>query len=187
MSDRKAYDAFHAEATFAPADAVATPQQLELIHDELILLSLKPSPWMIASQAAPFVGGVALLVVGLLVGAQGQWSFWSAAFLQVLCLLAAGRVGLSVLQWATTFYMLTNRRVLRLAGMANVDVRQLRLVRVGHSRRLAESLSRLFDVGHIEIHAIGDETPLIRWDYVGQVNEVYEILLHAVRKAQAGE
>src|SRR5262245_46491126 len=107
------------EAPQAPAPTMTlaadglVPAQL-LDGGEIIILALKPSLWFV-----PIVS-LRWLALAVLLFACAQWSGlagYSWTLIQVALIIAFGRLGYAMLQWASRSYYLTNRRVMRIRGV----------------------------------------------------------------------
>jgi uncharacterized membrane protein YdbT with pleckstrin-like domain len=168
------------------ASPVTAAAKLELLGgDEIIQLSIKPSFWFIPIVSMNVLATVALLMV--LLGLANYWGIAapSATWFQVLIVGAALRLGIGTLQWASRLYVLTNRRVLRFKGVLNVSVLECRLSRVRGIEVLTTWYGRLLRLGTIRIQSEDDpQGPPCLWREVARPDEIREILVKAVRKAQ---
>jgi hypothetical protein len=167
----------------APVTAAA---KLELLGgDEIIQLSIKPSFWFIPIVSMNVLATAALLMV--LLGLANYWRIAepSTTWFQVLIVGAALRLGIGTLQWASRLYVLTNRRVLRFKGVLNVSVVECRLSKVSRIEVLPTWYGRLLRLGTIRIHSEECQGPPCLWRDVARPDEIREILVKAVRKAQA--
>ncbi|HPM24298.1 MAG TPA: PH domain-containing protein [Phycisphaerae bacterium] len=166
----------------APAKAAA---KLELLDgDEVIQLSIKPSLWFIPLVAAKWVLAMALLAAGVAVVMREGWTREGLIVFQLLIGVAAIRVGVATLQWASRLYVLTNRRVMRFKGILSVDVAERRLAQIGQIKLHIPRYGHALRLGSILMQlAEHDSTPLW-WDDVARPHEIHEILERAIRKAQ---
>ena len=169
-----------------PVTAVKTAAQLELLDgDEIIQLSIKPSLWYIALVSAGWLFAVGVLVVVLAIGMQPTWTREGLIAIQVLIGVAALRVGVAMLQWASRLYVLTNRRVMRFKGVFNVDVLERRLVQISAVDLHVRWCDRALRLGSIHMPTAEDPRPPVIWDDVARPHEIHEILERAIRKAQS--
>ena len=160
---------------------------------EVVKLILKPSLWFIVYQSFLFVA----IVVGcwfayVNLGSPKPQSY-RTTYGNIAVVFITGRLMLATLQWMGRYYLLTDQRVLRIAGVFNVDVkdcplRKISLVQVG-----ANAFERLARIGDIEIiskqteasesSSAPTEVGLI-WQTVPKPMEVLEKINDEIRRLQ---
>ncbi len=167
-------------------EPVATPLKL-LDQNEIVELSIKPSPWFVPIVSIRFVATVAILaVLGDTVLREQIGS--AADYIIPLAVLAVVlRLGVASLQWASRVYLLTNRRVMRLAGVVNVRVTECMLARVSRANLELGVLQRLLRVGSIHIAGADDDAQTLVWEHVAGAGETYAKVVRAIRRAQSGK
>jgi membrane protein YdbS with pleckstrin-like domain len=170
-----------------PVAAPSAAVKLELDNDEIIQFSLKPSPWFIARLSAIWVLGLAVLGVVTAVAMRGSWEYSMGIVLQVLASLAAVRIGVATLEWASRYYVLTNRRVMRLKGIFTADVVACPLAKISRADLLAAAHERVLRLGTIRMESAVTDTPPIIWENLAHPAQVHETLLRAIGKAQRKE
>lgn len=143
-------------ATLRPS--LATLLAGHILRDgETVVMILKPSLWFIVLGALRFA---AAALIGIL--AAKLWISPKAALraLEIGIFLVSGRLMWATLQWMGRLYILTDWRVIRLAGVFHIDIFDCPLRRVSQVRGWAPFKERIFGVGSIEIAAadgaIGD-------------------------------
>jgi len=190
MSPRPAADpvkAVAAEATPIPAVTVKPAASLPLLGgDEIIQLSIRPSPWCIALYSFKLLLAMALLATAVGFATQGRPSLPASVALAIIVLAAFGGLIATTLQWASQLYVLTNRRVLRFRGVFNVDVAQCGLAQIGSARLYAAWYERLGRLGSIEIVPNHPDARGMVWEHVARPTEVHEILVRAIQKSKSG-
>ena len=154
---------------------------------EVVLLILKPSRWSIFFSVLPFC---ALLSIATAVAAlcclenRSQHLIISAAGL-----LLAGRIMWATLVWMSRLYVMTDYRILRLAGVFSVELFDCPLRRVSQTRLTYSIRERLWFLGSIEIHPTydhGDDLPQPAvWQTIRRPVEVHEQIRAAVNKAKS--
>lgn len=176
-----------ADLVRAPKLRAAKAANIELLDgDEIIQLSIKPAIWFIplvslrivATALAAAVIWAAALSSGVAVGAM-----WP---IHVLVAVAASRLGIATLQWASRLYVLTNRRVLRFKGVVNVNADECRLTRIGGVTVSADWHERLLGIGSVAVHPAEDERHPVTWRCVAHPEEIRDMLIAAIRKSQRG-
>ena len=164
--------------------AVAVPARL-LQAGEEIVLAIKPSLIFILLVSTPFLCG--LLAI------------WLAAYLLDRTLpldlplqtvgtfcVAAGAIRLiiSIFQWVARLYVLTNRRVIRIKGVLNVEVFECPLARIQNTFLSLTLSERIFGLGTIYFSTAGGIGPEAAWLMVARPREVHEIVVEYINRAQ---
>ncbi|MEW6250156.1 MAG: PH domain-containing protein [Planctomycetota bacterium] len=189
MTSPQSFDSVVADATPAvEVRPVAAPKAAALLDgDELIQLSIKPSLWYIPLVSLNVV--VAAFALALLLAFTMRTGItWTATLpFQVLGAAAALRLAIATLQWASRLYVLTNRRVLRFEGVWNVSVAECRLAQIGHVDLQVAWYSRWLRIGTIAMRSADDACQPCLWRDVARPQEIHEILVRAIRKAQSRE
>ena len=110
----------------APVDLV--PAHL-LDRDEIVILAVKPSLWFVLFVSARWLAlaGVVIVLAALF---DQPFMLDTLTLVEGALALAAARVGIALLQWASRLYVLTNRRVIRVRGILRVDVFECQLSRI---------------------------------------------------------
>ncbi|HSW47053.1 MAG TPA: PH domain-containing protein [Phycisphaerae bacterium] len=173
-----------ANAGNAPiASADLLPAHL-LGGDEIIILAVKPSLWFVLFQSFRWVAAMALAV--WFVGWFGHLTPFLKTPLVVnaAVAIAAARVGLAMMQWVSRLYVLTNRRVLRIKGIFNIDLFECPLVKVQNTYLTLTWYERLFGLGSITFATAGTAGFEPAWINVNQPLEVHEQVRAAIHKAQ---
>jgi uncharacterized membrane protein YdbT with pleckstrin-like domain len=169
---------------------VAAPQaaaKLELLDgDEIIQLSIKPSLWFIPLASAGVLGLVLLLGSASALAMRTGATPVAAMPFQVLACVAAVRLSIAMLQWASRLYVLTNRRVLRFTGVLKIEVAECRLTKIGAVDVRYAWYGRPLRLGTIQMRTGDDQARVVAWDDVARPQELHELLVRAIRKAQTG-
>lgn len=149
---------------------------------ETVLLAIRPSVWFV------LIRSLALAVVMGLIAALAWWGFGAAraAGGGWVALGAAAIVLLKFmwesLEWACRSYLLTDRRVVRRAGVLRRDIADLPLRSIQHATVHRSLLERLLGVG-----TVGLATPGTAWTevYFLHVDDP-EMVMRKVRAAMDG-
>lgn len=155
---------------------------------ETVLLVLKPSLWFIIFQSMVFAAAVGLLVFCASAVGERRVSIHRVVYLEAGIFVIAGRVMWSVLQWMGRLYVLTDQRMIRLAGVFSVDLHDCPLRRISRTQIVAGPKDRICRVGSIEIipKDEAENLALGTWQTIGQPIEVNEQIVAALRRAQNG-
>ena len=157
---------------------------------EVVLLVLKPSLWFIVIQSIFFAAAVGLLV-GVTHGVGDRLtSMHRVAFIEAAVFFTAARVMWAILQWMGRLYVLTDQRVIHLAGMFNVEIHECPLRKIGRTQIAANVREKLVRTGSIEIFpkdsADNSMASVGTWQTISHPAEVHEQIVAAIRRAQSG-
>lgn len=186
-------DRFEAVVAEAPPVAdTAVPSKkavarLELSGDELILMSIRPSAWFIAFLSFKWIVGLVIMGIAIGIALRDTWSapMWIAY--QILVGVAAVRVGVALLQWASRLYVLTNRRVMRFKGVLRVSVAECPLRHICAADLYASWVQRPLDLGTLGMTPTSDHGAPVWWDHVAHAQDVHDRVVRAIRRAQSGD
>lgn len=155
---------------------------------EIVLLALKPSLWFIVFQSIRFAAAVLLLALMTHVFVDRGVSVHRVPYIEAVVFLIAGRVMWSVLQWMGRLYVLTDQRIIRLAGVFSVDLYDCPLRKVSRTQITASIKERLCRLGSIEIHPkeAEDVFPVDIWQTISRPAEVNEQIVAAMRRSHCG-
>ncbi|NLX23891.1 MAG: PH domain-containing protein [Phycisphaerae bacterium] len=175
-------------------DAGAHPQELNptqsllpahlLDGDEVVILAIKPSLWFVLFLSARWLAVMAVMVV------LATWSElrlpWGdgATVVQAAVALGAARVGFALLQWVARLYVLTNRRILRLRGILNIDLFECPLNRIQNTCLTLAWYERLAGLGSIAFATAGTDAYEASWMNVNHPLEVHEQIRAAIDRAR---
>lgn len=154
---------------------------------EVVHFAIKPSPWFVLLVSVRWVlTGIALAVVASVeivpIPTTYRWYLWQLGFL-----LAGARLCWGLLEWVSRLYVLTNRRVMRLRGILNVELFECALDRIQNTYLTLSLPERFLRVGTVTFQtAAGGEggSGTGRWLMVARPLEVHEKLRQAISRAQ---
>ncbi len=185
-------DRFDSVAAEAPPSVEATPvtapktAKLELLDDdEVVQISIKPSVWFIPIVSFKWLVTATIVAVAIAIAMRHGWTVQGLVAFQVVLGIAALRVGIATLQWASKLYVLTNRRVMRFRGILHVDMAACPLARISRVDLNVDSFQRTIGLGTIEMTSEDDGQRPIDWQHVGHAAEIHDRLVRAVRKSQS--
>lgn len=173
-------DAPRAEGLCA-ADLV--PQHL-LDGGEIVLFAIKPSLWYILFASLRWV------LIFLCVAALSPWLASSipgaerTVIVKAALALAAARLGFAVMDWVARLYVLTNRRVMRIRGIFNVQIFECSLVRIQNTSLTLNWYERLLGLGSIHFATAGTSGYEASWVNVPHPLEVHEQVRAAITRAR---
>lgn len=160
------------------------PAQL-LDGDEIVIFAIKPSLWFVFFTSVRW-----LLAMGLVL-ALSNWLSTIPGVTHTLVVkaalaLAGARVGFALLQWVSRLYVLTNRRIMRLRGIFNVDLFECRLVNIQNTYLTMNWYERLFSLGSIEFATAGTGGVEVSWTNLNNPMEIHERVRSAIHRAHKG-
>jgi len=167
--------------TISAADLV--PVHL-LDGGEVVLFAIKPSLWFIlfASVRWLVVLGAVVLLAPYLSWLAGRPSV--ALIDKTAVVLAAARVGFAILEWASRLYILTNRRVMRIRGVFNVNLFECSLLKIENTDVTLSWFERLFGLGTVSFATAGTGPYQTSWACVAHPLEVHEQVRAAINRAR---
>jgi uncharacterized membrane protein YdbT with pleckstrin-like domain len=148
---------------------------------EVVHFAIKPSRWFVLLISLRWVlAGIALMVVSYSawVPQQSHWYLYQSGW----C-IAALRLGWAMLEWVSRLYVLTNRRVMRLRGVFNVELFECSLGRIQNTYLTASLSERLTGTGTITVET-ASTAGSSAWLMVSRPLEVHEKLREAILRAQ---
>jgi membrane protein YdbS with pleckstrin-like domain len=187
MTPKAPLDVLHADVSPAATMDEAPAARIELLErDEIVEFSIKPSPWFIAIVSAPVVVLVGVLATAVAFATRDGGAQYAAYAVSLAVLVVVLRVVLASLQWASQVYILTNRRVMRLSGILNVDIADCQLKRIGKVDLQVDTAQRVLRLGSISMASAGPPSETIVWEHVARPRHIHERLVRAIRRAQFG-
>lgn len=150
---------------------------------ERVLYQARPSVWFV------LIRSLTLLIVMGLIAALASWGFNAAGAAggAWVVLVAAGLVVLKfmweILEWASRSYLVTNRRVVRRAGVLRRDIADLPIRRVQHATVHRTLLERVLGVGTVGIATPGTAWTEVYFVHVDDPERVMAIVRAAMDEA----
>lgn len=177
----------------ATMDAVAetTAREVALLpedligQDESIILAIKPSLWFMLFDSINWVVGTLMVIV------CAEWiselipSISELQLLSVVLAALGGRVLIALLRWVSRFYVLTNRRVMRIRGVFTPEVFECPLVNIRNTAvnvSFHEALAKLGSI-HFTLSERESMTPLSEWRNIAHPHEIHTQVRKAIRRA----
>jgi hypothetical protein len=174
-----------APAVVAPPamTSIATLLTRHIVRDgEIILLTLKPSLWTIFFSTLPAVGLALIIMIGARLWAQHHVHIG----VEIGMMLIAGRAAWAVLSWTGKLYLLTDMRIVRIAGVFTPQIHDIPLRKVARTRLTASVRERLWRLGSIEIIPESDHWPWSVWQTIPHPRQIDETIRRTVARAKQG-
>jgi hypothetical protein len=151
---------------------------------EVVLLILKPSMWYIVFSSMRFLAAGLIAVIAARLWVHNSHAVSSIIYTATF--VVGGRVMWAVLQWQGRLYVLTDLRVVRLAGVFNVEILDCALRKVAQTRLTRTFREKLCGLGSIEIIPVNDSCPPSVWQTVKKPAEVQAKIQSTIDRAKQG-
>ncbi len=171
----------------APAHAVPAAILNTLHGDEIIILLVRPSAWLIPLSVVAPLGWILAFTIlfmwiprlPLLSGLIG-WNETQAAIVGVgLCGI---RLAWASLDWSMRWFVLTDRRIITRRGVLSVYLFEAPLTKLQHTLVVQSVLERAIGLGSIGFATAGSDTFIAIWETVRRPFEVHRTVLEAIER-----
>ncbi|MEK6797561.1 MAG: hypothetical protein AABZ12_01200 [Planctomycetota bacterium] len=150
---------------------------------EIVILAIKPSMWRPLSDSAAWVVTATFLALALTILGRPLPGLSVTTSAQVILLLGFSRLGMAIVRWVPTWYVLTNRRIIEIHGVRTPRIHAVPLVGVRNTYVRLSSWERYIDVGTISyVTTNTDEAPGC-WQSVSQPEAVHSQIRRAIEQA----
>ena len=181
--------AFSGEAeAVLPVERPHPPMLASMLGDgETVLLSVRPSLWMVPLWSLEAFVLIAGLVFAFAWAADFAWTPWTEAQA-----FGFGLVTLAIkllqqfLDWANRLYVLTDRRVIRRRGILQVDVFEARLDRIQQTNVLQLVRERMLGLGTVAFATAGTGALDALWEAVPEPFTVHAEVSKAIDRYGRG-
>ncbi|MFW6132325.1 MAG: PH domain-containing protein [Planctomycetota bacterium] len=170
------------QAEAAPAAEALVPARL-LDDGEAVLLAVKPSGWFVLLASWPVVLVAAALGVAVYF-AEGVLPAAHPAAMLVCTAAALLRLVLACLQWLGRVYVLTDKRILRIRGIARLDVVQCPLHKIDRTDLVATRGERFFALGTLTFLAEGLSADASAWVNLARPHDVKAVVDEAIHRGR---
>lgn len=150
---------------------------------EVIILLLKPSAWFILLAPLRALTGIVVLAMAadlansyLGLGMSRQNTLLAALTLLLL------RVFWQFLEWLSRVYVLTDRRIITVAGVVRVRVFETPLQKLQHTNMLLSLRERLFGLGTIAFATAGTAVAETCWLMLSSPLEVHQKIVQTISR-----
>jgi membrane protein YdbS with pleckstrin-like domain len=160
----------------------ALPQEL-IDGGEIVILAIKPSMWRPLLDSWPWI--LTACVFALIT------TTWPAtipglsvmATAQVILLVAACRLGVAIVRWIPTWYVLTNRRILTIQGVRAPRFTACPLPAIGNVELSTTPSERLTRLGTVLFAAQDERTVIQLWRSIARPEEIHARVRRAIDEA----
>ncbi len=155
-----------------------------LADDEIVILMLRPSLLFVglSSLASLTIIAVVTLTLALLT-IRITWLPWSELAAYAMgAAVATGRLLWQCLEWWGLVYVLTDRRVVRRAGVLQVSVFEAPLRNIQHTSIFQPFRERLFGLGSIGFATAGSDVFDAFWVMIRQPFAVHKVVTETIQR-----
>ncbi len=156
----------------------AVPAHL-LDGGEIVHFAVKPSPWFLLFVSGRFI----LFAIALAAFSYSPWApaNYAGTLFQAAIAIAALRIGWAMLEWASSLYVLTNRRILSVRGVGTAMIYSAPLPTVEKTWKTGVAIGAALGVGDIGFTSSTEGTDC--WRLVRRPGELHERLKKAIRNS----
>lgn len=172
-------------ASRVAATLTAVPKGI-MAGGEIVLLAIKPSMWRLLLDSAPWLVTGLLLAAALVTLGRPIPGLSLTATAQVVLLAAMARVGVAVIRWIPTWYVLTNCRILHIRGVRAPVIWAAKLKEIRHLQLCTSPAERWTRVGSISFFVDPPQEASCVWHSVAEPQLVYEKVQRAIEQASNG-
>ncbi len=139
---------------------------------EAVILAIKPSRWfLLLSRGGLWVGWLIALLAAWWLGPLLDTATGARGVIPLVLAAGVAIMLLAALDWQTRLYLLTDRRIVRIAGILRQTVREIPLRNI-QSVTLTKSLrERLTGVGSLGVSSAGSDGYEVAWWMIGKPEE----------------
>lgn len=150
---------------------------------EIVLLAVKPSSWRAAFDSAPWIVTTASLAGALTILDTPLPGLSLTMTAQIVLLIGLVGTAVAVLRWVSTWYVLTNRRIISIRGVREPRVFSWTLLDVRNTYLHSPPAERLVGLGTITF--VTDEVvdPPHQWRSVARPEEIHGRIRRAIENA----
>jgi uncharacterized membrane protein YdbT with pleckstrin-like domain len=177
-----------ADGASPPVEKSATAQpaclsRTILADGEVVILSLKPSPWFVLLASAPAVAiGIIIVLASNIEWLESRFPTWQGYMRQAGLWIVVLRLLWATLQWACRYYVLTDRRVIRQRGVLNLQVFECRLDRLQNTFLQRTLVQRVLGIGTIFFATAGTGHVEAMWQHVRRPADVHRQITEAASR-----
>ncbi len=150
---------------------------------EVIILAVKPSMWRPLFDSGPWIATLSVLTVASMVWRLALPGLSVSVSAQVIFLLGMLRLGLAVVLWIPSWYVLTNRRLIEIHGVRTPDITSCSLVDVRNTYLNATAIEKAGQLGTITYVTADETQPPHHWRTIAEPDVVHTEIRRAIETA----
>lgn len=186
---RPTYATFSAATSQAPSRPVEVASTWTTLPGgvvdtgEIVILAIKPSMWRPLFESAPWMVVCGLLAVALTSLSRPLAGLSMVSTVQVILLVGFARLGLAVVRWIPSWYVLTNRRVISIQGVRAPRITACPLIQIRNTHLTSTPAEQLARLGTIAIVTESANDPARSWQSVARADLVHAAIRRAIKNA----
>ena len=155
-----------------------------LADDEIVVLMLRPSLLFVGLSSLASLTVIAVVTLTLaLLAIRIIWLPWSELAAYAMgAAVATARLLWQCLEWWGLVYVLTDRRVLRRAGVLQVSIFEAPLRNIQHTSIFQPFRERLFGLGSIGFATAGSDVFDAFWVMIRQPFAVHKVVVETMQR-----
>ena len=171
-----------AEESAVSTESTSIPVEL-LDGGEAVILALKPSRWFVLFDSVKWIVAGVVVLVGAAVagGSMGLVSY--STLVQGVMVVIAFRIAAALLRWVSRFYVLTNRRILRIRGVLKAQVFDIALTDIINTRVTVGWHERPVSLGTLRFACEQAARRDPAWHNIASPDEVHAQVRRAIERA----
>ncbi len=150
---------------------------------EIVILAIKPSMWRPVMDSTPWLVTCCTLAAALTWLVRPFPGLTLTGTSQVLLLLAFVRLGMAVIRWIPTWYVLTNRRIIDIRGVRAPQISSCPLSSISGTYLHSSTAERIARLGTITFDADQSDPVSYVWQSISQPEEVHAKIRRAIENA----
>jgi hypothetical protein len=179
---------------FAASAAVAMPATASLakllashiLRDgEVVLLVLRPSLWFLLLSCIQFIG-VALVLTILVRFLNIQNHATTRSLIEFGVSAISARLVWATLQWISRLYILTDLRIISIAGVFQMQIFDCPLRKIVRTRITRTNTEWITSTGSIEIVPQDESSAFGEWKTIAHPIKVHETIVATINRAKQG-
>lgn len=150
---------------------------------ELVLLAIKPSMWRPVFESAAWLAAACVTALALTRLERPLPGLSLALTTQLVLLIGLARLGIAVVRWVPTWYVLTNRRIMNIQGVRAPRISSCLLLDVRNTYLSRPHVERLVGLGTITFVSEHPAQSPPAWRSITSPDEVHTRIRRAIESA----
>lgn len=150
---------------------------------EIVILAIKPSMWRPLLESGPW------LIAACMLAAAVSWMHQSIPGLsvqltaQLILLVGMARLGVAMVRWVPTWYVLTNRRIMNIQGVRVPRISSSLLIEIRNTYLHVGQVEKLAGLGSITFVTDHAQDPPRIWEAIAKPDLVHDKVRRAIESA----
>jgi hypothetical protein len=152
---------------------------------EVVLLILRPSLWFVPLSCIQFIAvAVVLTILVRFLNIQNHATIHSLMEFGISAISA--RLVWATLQWISRLYILTDLRIISIAGVFQMQIFDCPLRKIVRTRLTRTASERCTGTGSIEIVPQDETSPFGEWKTIAHPIKIHETIVATINRAKQG-